>query len=965
MMNGDYAAEYGGSGSGSRRHGGPTNGTGIYGNEDYNDAPGGRPPVGYGGLGPREPSGTRAGLYSQARPPDLERRRAHRRSRSRSAPGERNATKQIEEILEHIQREWGFMTEDKCVPVQVALQLLDDSSIGLASRASEFHTTHRQLQDALRAIVNENSMGFSSSIGAFHQIQSSIQTSHERVRSLRESLIEAKSNLSSAKPEWQNLAAASHNYASMLDTLHIMEQVQEVPEKLEANISEKHFLAAVDLLKDALNMIRKSEMEDIGALADMKVYLSNQEHSLTDILIEELHNHLYLKSPYCEDRWTNYSRIGREKSANAVLSEGGTRQLYDFLEQLDTSVAMSHDASRNPESDTFVYTQLLVESLNKLGRLTEAVDSIEQRLPVELFKVVGRTNAEVQQRHPNISNKANSNKTGVETSLNNPMKYVVLGDLLDVLYAKFEAIAEAHRAFHEVVVGVSKRESNDREDPNLLRGFKELWKLYQSEMRSLLHDYLSTGGDTASRTNHGLASEANIFRYQRDKNKKTTFKLDMVDPQSMDLKLDREEIASTWQKFVPGLVSLGDGAVGTSGSTGGPLDSSAAGHKLLVEPSVFNIGCLLPPSMKFLSRLKEIVPSNTDIVVESLSSFLNDFLINVFHPQLEETLTEFCSQSFIQHDAFQTDPLWQQYAQKPIFGGTVKFFDIVQAFCKMLDELTHDQLFTQLIITQMNTYYEKCSTWYKSLVTRSQYETDGRQLKTAASLAEVGDVCGFVTSLRNAPAGEEAALLAQEPTKVVAALNSRQLSESDLISDRKSLNQLCLLFSSMTWLSTKLSQLRKISEKATDSANRRNSSMIPIKRTLTTTLLENSEDDSRIAYLPLSSESAGFFDGIVDAYQELADVALSTLHLEARCDIFFRLGMSVKGSYLLSQLADSPDEDILALVDDVRAFDQEMKFSLQPIEYRYASPKASKDDFSRHWRRASRSATLTRIQICH
>lgn len=82
-----------------------------------------------------------------------------------------------------------------------------------------------------------------------------------------------------------------------------------MPKKLEARISEKRFLTAVDCLQDALRLARRSELDNIGALSDMKVYLSNQEHSLKDILIEELHNHLYLKSPYCEDRWLAYSKI--------------------------------------------------------------------------------------------------------------------------------------------------------------------------------------------------------------------------------------------------------------------------------------------------------------------------------------------------------------------------------------------------------------------------------------------------------------------------------------------------------------------------------------------------------------------------------------------------------------------------------------------------------------------------------
>ena len=58
---------------------------------------------------------------------------------------------------------------------------------------------------------------------------------------------------------------------------HDSEKLQLVPEQLDARISDKHFLLAVDLLQDALRMIRRSDMESIGALADLRIYFSNQE----------------------------------------------------------------------------------------------------------------------------------------------------------------------------------------------------------------------------------------------------------------------------------------------------------------------------------------------------------------------------------------------------------------------------------------------------------------------------------------------------------------------------------------------------------------------------------------------------------------------------------------------------------------------------------------------------------------
>ena len=900
-----------------------------------------RRPGGYGGLDSVNPASRSPYQSSRQRSPDPLSRRPRRRSpeyghtrnRSRSTPGTGPAAAQIEDILHYIKREWAFMTEERCIPVQVALQLLDGSSLGLASRADEFHEVQQRLQDALKAIVNEHHQDFNTAVGQFHQIQNSIQASHQRVQDLRAGLVLAKSNLLSAKPEYQNLISSSRNYAGMLDKLHTIEQIQNIPVRLETSMSDKRFLSAVDMLRDALQLIRKPELEDIGALGEMKVYLSNQEHSLADILTEELHNHLYLKSPYCEDRWQMYSKTS---SGSNFLANASARPIYDFLDNLDTSTALADDSSRNPEADSFRYIHVVVESLFKLGSLADAVDSIEERLPVELYKVVERSNNEVQQRYPSSARGDwRNDQSSSELPNLSQENSKVLRELLDTVYAKFEAIAEAHRVFHDVTAGICRREKVVN-GAQLTRGFKELWKLYQSEMRSLLHDYLSTGGAAGQRSGQNLANEGNIFKVQRDKNKKCNFKMDLVDTQSAELKPAREEIVNIWQKFVPGLVSLSSNdSQSATLFAAGRGDSSAAGHKLLVQPGVFNISDLLPQSVAFLNRLKEVVPPDTDIPISTLTSFLNDFLINVFHPQLEDTLTDFCSQSFVQIDAFQQDPQWPQYAQKAIFRGTIKFFDIVSAFCRMLDDLTHDQAFTELLLTQMNTYYDKCSGWKKALVSRPQAEGDGRQVKASAALVENSDVVSVVQRLRTASEKELPKAMETEHALLHSMLPPRRLTEADLVSDSKSQTQLCLLNTSMTWLAHKLKGLKRISDRATVSHKRRDSNMLSVRRDLSDNIAERSNDGTDPIYLPLSNESAEIFNGIINAYQELAEESLRTLHLEMRCQVFYRLNTSIRGSFLYSDVANAPDEEILALSGDLLKFDRETRSHLRSLDHSF------------------------------
>lgn len=139
----------------------------------------------------------------------------------------------------------------------------------------------------------------------------------------------------------------------------------------------------------------------------------------------------------------------------------------------------------DPQVDSFRYIHMLLEALDRLGYLDIAVDRIEQRLPVELFTIVDRTNQEVDLRHPlHLRSGGRLEEALLNRSLSNSNRQSdVFDDLLWTLYSKFEAIAEGHRVVHDVVLGIARRNGLRRTD-NLIGSFKELWKLYQSEVRS-------------------------------------------------------------------------------------------------------------------------------------------------------------------------------------------------------------------------------------------------------------------------------------------------------------------------------------------------------------------------------------------------------------------------------------------------------------------------------------------------
>lgn len=117
--------------------------------------------------------------------------------------------------------------------------------------------------------------------------------------------------------------------------------------------------------------------------------------------------------------------------------------------------------------------------------------------------------------------------------------------------------------------------------------------------------------------------------------------------------------------------------------------------------------------------------------------------------------------------------------------GSSLFFTLIQAFCRMLDNIPQDQAFTHLIITQLVTYHDKCSTWYKgrtnfsekfyhmltasALVSRARAE-GGACLKPAAALVDSGDLAVIVKTIWSGDDADRERLLQKVPSNLLPIL---------------------------------------------------------------------------------------------------------------------------------------------------------------------------------------------------
>ncbi|EZF22849.1 hypothetical protein H112_04343 [Trichophyton rubrum D6] len=282
--------------------------------------------------------------------------------------------------------------------------------------------------------------------------------------------------------------------------------------------------------------------------------------------------------------------------------------------------------------------------------------------------------------------------------------------------------------------------------------------------------------------------------------------------------------------------------------------------------------------------------------------------------------------------------------------------NLIKKFSRMLDSIPHDQAFTQLIIDQIITYYEKCCGWYKALMTRiSPNHPGGIALKTSAAFAESQDIREVGRKLWECSASEKQSLINREIELLISATNETSLKGYDMVADPKIVGSLSLLYNSMNWLSSNLSKLRHITPHQTDSSHIQSRQVAPTRRwTLEAAMRPKRGDVERPLRLPMTKESVVGFDGAITSIQNLAFTAIFTLHLDIRCGSIYMISRALKGkndgqpqepnrnsstennwSYILTVEPTSASPIVLELNNDLISFGARMSNYLGPNECRY------------------------------
>ncbi|ODQ67090.1 hypothetical protein NADFUDRAFT_55787 [Nadsonia fulvescens var. elongata DSM 6958] len=875
--------------------------------------------------------------------------------------------KQLNDLLCTVKQEWGELATEDANTLEVALSLMDTSSVGKAQFMDNFTDLKISIEKTLKQAVNNNYQGFNSSIGSYPQVVQSVNKSHQKIRHLKELLVKSKQTLNAPKPDLIALNQESLQYGEMIKILGFMEFIKAVPSKLESQMARKQFLAAFRTIDSTLKLINDQNLSSLKPLEEIYQYLLAQDNVLYGILIEELHSHLYLTSPFCDNHWSSYVQSQDETiSAEQLLLDKVRIDLSDIsstqsmssefqtfmssFQDLDYDYNSDDDgdepdldeplSNENPEENSFNYIKLIIKTLDKLNRLPRAFDLIYERLPRELHNLVDKTISEVDQRFPKslreLENNSQVNSMEFGPS-NGEIKLVVLKDLILTLYSKLIAVLEGHRAINVVVNSISNKRSDQEQKELLTFKFSEVWLTMQSEIRSLIHSYISEASHTITRTKKTVPQPYEIRTKRPLDKKKTLFKFSEVDYSSQDVKAADLELKTVLETSVPGLVAPTSSVVNSLYAR----NETTKTHELLVVPNVFNIRVFLEPTITFLQKVRAIFPINdVKILSQSPELFLEDFLNNAYLPQLEESLITTFNFIMNSPDSYQVvETVIMGSIRRPIFKAAQVFGNLITQLCTLLNTgIFYREEYTLLIISLIRKFCAKYIEYFTN-ITATHDGSSASKSSISVDWARNEKLRAISLGILNGGfAGAMQDLISEETQFYINEVNASKslkrgsISSSDIL-ETKAFTSLCTLSSSLRWISQKMQSLKyiQLDVDADDEGNSKNS----LRKRWTLMDMEHriplvkEKDNSTSARLTLSGSSVGAFDAVIDELNQLNEDSLITLRGDIRCRCIVYIEKTfTNGNFFLEFNSEERSKYISILDSDLLRCDDKLRLIL-------------------------------------
>ncbi|KAJ4002503.1 exocyst complex component sec8 [Lentinula boryana] len=958
--------------------------------------------------------------YQRMRDEERAAEMARQQQYQKRMPGKKGSARprvgDIDAVLNQIKDGWEFVVDPDFNPVDLAVDLLDQRSTG--KNMDSFQDTKYKLFSALKGTVDKYYQAFAASLPHHASLLnhlSEIQTQTDETRTF---LQESKEALGNKRADLAQMWSRGQTLEEMMRLLDQIEHLKTVPDLLETLMSEKRLLQASVLLVRNLKIINKPDMQEIGAVSDLRSYLLAQiQLALREILVDELHSHLFLKSFWCDSRWASYTpnqrtfpKVEFEEELPSALPDQSpsspsfpTTRLARFLQDLTlrpndapmdvnesnttappTASLTSRNAQTllNPEADSFAYLETVLESLAVLGRLGATLDIVAQRLPSEIYSLIETTIDEVSERaeygkRSSMFGLSAHRFEGVYTFFSDPMLVVhkngylpgsslrlaalessaqqvdqeILRDFFWTLYSKMDAVAQGLRVIYEVANRIgSRRDFKDSAGtkPGTLFPLVDVWISIQAEMKTLVYDYLTNEDEGIMSGRNPISSINEILResrFSRDRTK-SVFRFADTDVKltSKMLRTHEDELTQVLKDTMPGLVQgTAENTVQSALSTVGTDDrllGAGQHHRLLIKPNAFHVSVLFEPTLAFLDRVRSVLPSDIESVRES-GAVLDEFVLNIYLPQLEDKVSYLFHQAISGPEAFQPDPLSKRISSEPLIKASTHLMALINSLCAMLQMTPfHRENYSRLILGVVIQLYQRCSDKFQDLVSNpASGDLLQPQVTLAAQWAQRTELMPCLTGLQNTMeenSSQQQQLWRQETHLEQDFLGQRQMTSTDLIPSIRNLVSLAGMYRSITWFASELSALKAHPDDGLLSPqNLEPLSAVTMPYTPLVAYVPIASPTDQLSLI-LSKEMSLRFQALLRTYEQLSELILHTIRVDIRCrtmyylDLAMRILICLQGNYFLDGEAGEPDPHIIDLNNDLSACDDLISPRISP-----------------------------------
>ncbi|KAM4783419.1 exocyst complex component 4 isoform 3-T3 [Cyanocitta cristata] len=665
----------------------------------------------------------------------------------------------------------------------------------------------------LDELIVQHYTELTTAIRTYQSITERITNSRNKIKQVKENLLSCKMLLHCKRDELRKLWIEGIEHKHVLNLLDEIENIKQVPQKLEQCMASKRYLNATDMLVSAVDSL-EGPLLQVEGLSDLRLELHSKKMNLHLVLIDELHRHLYIKSTNrVGQRSKDRARLGslvKDASPVPLMDVTNLSTPRKFLETSQFStpgsssmrdsslLEIKEDTDLDPEENSTVFMGILIKGLAKLKKIPETVKAIQDRLEQELKQIVKRSTTQVAdngyQRGENISQE------------NQPR---LLLELLELLFDKFNAVAAAHSVVLGHLQQTVASPCSQYDGEIKLYDMVDVWVKIQDVLQMLLTEYLDMKNTrTASEPSAQLsyASSGREFaaffakkKPQRPKN--PLFKFESSShaiSMSAYLREQRRELYSRSGEL-----------------QGGPDDNliEGGGSKFVCKPGARNITIIFHPLLRFIQEIEyamELGPAKQCPLREFLTMYIKNIFLNQVLAEINKEIEGVTKASDPLKILANADTMKILGVQRPLLQSTVIVEKTVQDLMNLMHDLSaYSDQFLNMVCVKLQEYKDTCTLAYRTIVQSDE------KLVISASWAKDDDISRLLKSLPNwsnmaqpkqlRPKREEEedfirAAFGKESEVLIGNLGDKLIPQQEILRDVSDLKALANLHESLEWL---------------------------------------------------------------------------------------------------------------------------------------------------------------------